>query len=181
MISESLQAIWGGPRIAQRGLIGALVGGGGVEGGQMVDDDAQMGHCIADAQRALQQGDVLIGGFQHQIGIGQTPQPIKEGRFARAGGQIVIPQIAVADAAKQRIGVEAGQQFREISVFGAQIADHAQDDRIAGGLIEHPLIVLHQRAGLDHDGADDAQRFGMLRIGGGERAGAVRGGFSGPA
>ena len=46
-----------------------------------------------------------------------------------------------------------------------EVAYHTDDDRVLGGEVKDPLVVLQPRARLCDDGANDAQRLGESGVG----------------
>src|SRR5258707_12651817 len=78
--------------------------------------------------------------------------------------QTSSPEVAVADAAIQRIAMEAIQLLAKIRLVRFQIADHPYDDRILGRHVEDPLVVFQPGAGFHFDGAYYAERRRDLAI-----------------
>ena len=102
--------------------------------------------------------------IEHEVGVGEELEPIDENRIVRLLRDIAPPQIAVSDAAEERMLPVAIEVLLELGLVGFQIADHADDDRVALRNVEHPEVVFDPGARFHFDRADRTQRHRQLAI-----------------
>ena len=121
-------------------------------------------HRVADADHRFEQRHARIRRVQHEVRVGEAFEPADEVRVRGLLRDVASPEVAVADAAKQRVLVVALEVLGELGLVGLEIADHADDERILLRDLEDPQVVLDPRARLDLDGADHAQRDRELPI-----------------
>ena len=137
----------------------------------MIEHDPQVRHFVGDLHDGLEQVDARVGGIEHEIGLRHELHAVDERRVAGLRGHVPPPQVAVADAAEQRVLVVAREHLREVGLVRFEVADDADDDRVAFGHLEDPQVVFDPRARFDLDRADDAER--TRERGGSEEAGRV--------
>src|ERR1035438_7442822 len=144
------------------------VGGGRIELWQVIHDDAQAGNAIGQPRHIRYQRRRGIGGIERQAGLGQRLESADEFRLPQFRAQIPAPQVAIPDTSKQRVARETFQLAAELRMTGFQVSNNADDNRVFGGHVQDPLIVLQPRAAFDLDGAHDAETLGNLAISAGQ-------------
>ena len=72
--------------------------------------------------------------------------------------------------AEERVLAIAIEIFRELRLFGLEIADNADNDRVSLGDLEHPEVVFDPWARLDFDRADGSKRRRQRAIAAGSAA-----------
>ena len=88
---------------------------------------------------------------EHEIGIGQQFQAVDEHRVVRLLRDVTSPEIPVADPAEERVLPVTIEVLLEFRLVGLQVADDADDDRVALRDLEHPEVVFDPRARLHLD------------------------------
>ena len=101
---------------------------------------------------------------EHEVGVGEQLEPVDEDRIVGLLRDVASPQVAVPDAAEKRVFPVAIEVLLELGLVGFEIADDADDDRVALRDFEHPEVVFDPRARFHFDGADRAQRHRELAI-----------------
>ena len=130
----------------------------------MIEDHTQRRHTIGGPDDRLQQREARVGGVHHEIGVRKPLQAGDERRRFDLRRDVAAPQVAAADAAEQPVLAIAIEILGKLRLLGFEVADHADDDRVALGDVEHPQVVFDPRAGFHLDRADDAQRPGQRAI-----------------
>src|SRR5206468_9525570 len=69
-----------------------------------------------------------------------------------------------ADTAKESVFVITVEHLREVRLVGLEVADDANDDRVALGDFEHPEVILDPGTRLDFDGAHNPEWQGQAAI-----------------
>ena len=131
----------------------------------MFEHDPEIRNVILDRQRSLR------GASSAGLAVSSTRSawatslsPSMNAGFSDLLRDIPSPQIALPDAAEQRVLVIAAEVFCELRFVGLEVADDADDDRIPLGDVEHPEVVFDPGTCLDFDGADGAKRGRELAI-----------------
>ncbi len=133
---------------------------------QVVDDYPQIGNFVCEAHDRIDQGRVRIRRVQFQIRFGEDLEIRNERWFREPLSEISVPEIAVTDAAEQRILVEAFKLAGKFRLARFEISDCAHDNRIFGSEVEHPLVVFEPGARFNFDGAHDAERLSDSSVAG---------------
>ena len=123
----------------------------------MVEDHAQVGHGVRQPQDVAQDAHAWVGQVERQAARGELLQVGDELAAEHLVAQVAVPQVATADAQKQRIFAEAIEVLREARLARLQVAHRADHQRVLLDRVQHPLVVFEPGAGLDLDGPDDGQ------------------------
>src|SRR5581483_4025671 len=75
---------------------------------------------------------------------------------------MAAPKVAIANAPKQWIAMQALQLLAETRPAGFEVADHTHDYRISRGDIQNPLVVIRPWAAFNFNRAYDTVRRGQL-------------------
>src|SRR6185503_1176244 len=144
-------------KLPNRVVIGLLRLGCRIETWEMVDDNPEIGNLVGDSHDRLQKIDAGICRIEYEIGLSQQLQSTDECGIVRLFGDVTAPQVSISYPPKQRILVVPRQHVAVIRLVGLQIANDADDDRVALSDLEHPQVVFNPGARFNLDRADDSK------------------------
>ncbi len=130
----------------------------------MIEHDSQVRNLVHQSNHGREHRRGLIRRVEPQAQIGKRLDVGDEIFLHHIRREVPSPQIAPANAAKDRVAMKTLKVLAEVGLAGLEISHLCDNQRFIRGDIEHPLIVLEPRTALHLNHAHDSQALGKLAI-----------------
>ena len=94
----------------------------------MIDDDPEVGNALCGFDDGADQSRIWVGGVEYQAGAGEGLESIDEAGIFKVGGEVAVPEVAVANTEEELVAMQAVEIVAEGGRAGHQVADNADDE-----------------------------------------------------